>query len=58
MNQKEIAKKLKIQRTYLNSILNGRRRPSIQLAKKISKITGTKLFDMRPDLKKLLKEAI
>ena len=58
MNQKQLAIKLNIQRTYLNSILNGRRKPSIQLAKKISKATGRRLLDLRPDLKKLLKEII
>jgi len=56
MNQKELAQKIGISRTYLNGILKGKRTPGIKLAKKINKITGKDFFEMRPDLKKLIKE--
>jgi transcriptional regulator with XRE-family HTH domain len=58
MKQGELAKRLGISRTYLNGILNGKRRPSIKLAKKISKITGKNFFEMRPDIKKLISEVM
>ncbi len=56
MNQTELAQKIGISRTYLNGILRGKRTPGIILAKKIVKITRKDFFDMRPDLKKLIKE--
>lgn len=58
MNQSELAKKLGVDRTYLNGILRGKRIPGIELAKKLSKITGRSFFDFRPDLKNLLKEIL
>ncbi len=56
MTQGELAKTLGIDRTYLNGILRGKRYPGVELAKKISQITGKPFFDLRPDLKKLIKE--
>jgi len=56
MKQSDQAKKLGIGRSYLNGILNGRRRPSKKLALKISKLTKRSFFDLRPDLLKLFKE--
>jgi len=58
MKQSELAQKLGIDRTYLNGILRGKRIPGIELAKKISKITGKDFFEMRKDIKKLLKELL
>ena len=58
MKQSELAEKLGIDRTYLNGILRGKRVPGIELAKKISKITGKDFFEMRKDIKKLLKELL
>ena len=58
MKQSELAKKIGISRTYLNGILKGKRIPGIELAKKISKITGKDFFEMRKDIKKLLKELL
>jgi len=56
MKQEGLAKKIGISRTYLNGILKGKRIPSIELAKRVSKITGKDFFDLRPELKKLIKE--
>ncbi len=56
MTQGELANKLGIDRTYLNGILKGKRIPGVELAKKIVELTGKDFFDLRPDLKKLLKE--
>ena len=56
MNQTELAKELKIDRSYLNGILRGKRFPGVKLAEKICKLTGRNFFDLRPDLKKLMKE--
>lgn len=56
MKQSELAEKLGIDRTYLNGILRGKRRPGIELARKINKIIGKDFFEMRSDLKKLIKE--
>ncbi len=56
MKQKELAKKIGISRTYLNGILNGKRIPGVSLAEKIEKLTGKKFFDLRPDLKKIMKD--
>ena len=56
MNQTELAERIGISRTYLNGILNGTIKPSIETAKKISKLTGKPFFELRPDLKKLVKE--
>lgn len=56
MKQSELAKKIGISRTYLNGILKGKRTPGIELAKKINKIVGKDFFEMRSDLKKLIKE--
>lgn len=58
MKQNDLAKKIGISRTYLNGILRGKRSPGIELAKRISKITGKNFFEMRVDLKKLIKELI
>ena len=58
MTQKELAKKLGITRSYLNSILRGKRRPGIKLAKKIAATQGVSFFTYRPDLKEMLKEAL
>ena len=56
MKQSKLAKKIGISRTYLNGILRNKRTPSINLAKKIVKLTGKNFFEMRPDIKKLVKE--
>ena len=56
MKQEELAKKIGISRTYLNGILRGKRTPSIELAKRISKVADKDFFDLRPELKKLIKE--
>jgi transcriptional regulator with XRE-family HTH domain len=56
MNQSNLAKDLSISRTYLNGILRGKRKPGVKLAKKISQITGKPFFDLRPDLKRLIKD--
>ena len=56
MKQNILAKKIGISRTYLNGVLRGKKIPSIELAKRISKITGKDFFDLRPELKKLIKE--
>ncbi len=56
MTQTILAKKLGIPRTYLNGILRGKRQPGVNLAKKITKLTGKPFFDLRPDLRKLMKE--
>ena len=56
MTQGELAKSLGIDRTYLNGILRGKRQPSVELAEKISLMTGKPFFDLRPDLKKLIKQ--
>jgi transcriptional regulator with XRE-family HTH domain len=56
MTQSELAKQLGIDRAYLNGILRGKRFPGVKLAEKISQITGKNFFDLRPDLKKLMKE--
>ena len=58
MKQLGLAKKIGISRTYLNGILKGKRVPSVELARKISKITGKDFFEMRKDLKKLIKELL
>jgi transcriptional regulator with XRE-family HTH domain len=50
MTQDQLSKKLKITRPYLNSILNGKRKPSKELALKISKLTGKKFIELRPDI--------
>ncbi len=57
-NQSELAKILGIERSYFNAILNGRRQPSIKLAKRISKLTGKNFFELRPDLAKVIKELL
>lgn len=57
-NQSQLAKILGIERSYLNAILNGRRHPSIKLAKKISKLTGKNFFELRPDLAKVIRELL
>jgi transcriptional regulator with XRE-family HTH domain len=54
-NQIELAKELNIPRTYLNGILRGKRKPGIKLAEKISKELDIPFFELRPDLKELLK---
>ncbi len=56
MNQSELAKQLGIDRAYLNGILRGKRFPSVKLAEKIVKLTGRNFFDLRPDLKRIMKE--
>ena len=56
MTQEKLAKKIGISRTYLNGILKGKRTPSVKLAKRISKVTGKDFFDLRPELKKLIKQ--
>lgn len=56
MKQGELAKKLNIDRAYLNGILRKKRQPSIKLAEEICKLTGMNFFDLRPDLKRLMKE--
>jgi len=56
MKQTELAKILKIDRAYLNGILRLKRQPSVKLAEKICKLTGKNFFDLRPDLKRLMKE--
>lgn len=58
MKQLELAKKLGIDRTYLNGILRGKRIPGIELAKRINELTGKDFFEMRPDIKKLIKELL
>ncbi len=58
MKQSELAKKIGISRTYLNGILKEKRIPGIELAKRISKITGKDFFEMRKDIKKLIKELL
>ena len=56
MTQGELANKLGIDRTYLNGILRGKRQPSVKLAEKIEELTGKNFFDLRPDLRKIMKE--
>jgi len=56
LKQREIAEKIGISRTYLNGILRGRRTPSVKLARKICKMTGMDFFDLRPELKKIIRE--
>lgn len=56
MTQDALAKKLGIDRTYLNGIIRRKRQPSIKLAEKICELTGMNFFDLRPDLKKIIKE--
>ncbi len=56
MTQGELANKLGIDRTYLNGILRGKRKPGIVLSEKIVKEIGIDFFKLRPDLKRLVKE--
>ena len=56
IKQKDLAKALGIHRTYLNGILKGKRRPGVKLAKRITDMTGKNFFEMRPDLRSLIKE--
>jgi transcriptional regulator with XRE-family HTH domain len=56
MTQSDLAKQLGIDRAYLNGILRGRRLPGVRLAERICKVTGKNFFDLRPDLKRLMKE--
>ncbi len=58
MTQTELAKELGIDRSYLNGILKGKRKPGLDLARRISKATGKSLLKLRPDLKKLFNELI
>ena len=58
MTQEQMAKKIGISRTYLNGILNRKRTPGIELAKRISQLTDKGFFYFRPDLKKLFKELL
>ncbi len=58
MDQKKLAKDLKIPRTYLNGILRGKRVPSRKLAKKIAEATGRTWLDFRPNDKNLLKDML
>jgi len=53
---KKLAGELGINRVYLSSILTGKVYPSIKLAKRITKKTGKSFFDLRPDLRKLMRE--
>ena len=56
MTQENLAKRLGIDRTYLNGILRGKREPGLELAKKISKETGIPILKLKPRLNKILKE--
>jgi len=56
LTQQEIAKKLGVKREYINSILRGKRKGSIRLTERLSELTGIPFFDLRPDLKTLLKK--
>ena len=56
MTQKTLAKTLGVHHVYLNAVLKGRAVPSVSLARKLAKITGKPFFELRPDLKKLVKE--
>jgi len=58
MTQTEMAKKLGISRTYLNGILNGKRKPSIKLAKKIAKLMGISYLELRKDIKEILLDSL
>ncbi len=58
MNQYHIAKKLKIDRSYLNGILNGKRVPSRKLAKEIAKVTGRSWLEFRKCDRDLLRELL
>ena len=58
MTQDQLAQKIGISRTYLNGILREKRTPGVNLAKRISKVTGKDFFEMRKDLKKLIKELL
>ncbi len=41
LSQEEVAKKVNIGRQYYNAIENGKRRPSIELAKKLAEVLKT-----------------
>ncbi len=58
MNQNDIAKKLKIDRSYLNGILNGKRVPSRKLARRIAEMTGRSWLEFRKCDRELLKELL
>ena len=55
---KAMAEKLGINRVYLSAILCGGVQPSIQLAKKLAKLTGRSFFDFRPDLRAIVKDSL
>jgi len=56
MTQEKLAYKLGVSRQYLNGVLRGKIKPSIRLAKEINKLIGKPFFDLRPDLRKLMRE--
>lgn len=58
--QVELAKKIGVTAIYLNSILHGRRKPSIELALKIEKESGGKIkaTDLRPGIKDIVNSVL
>ena len=56
MKQKELAEILGISRSYLNGILRKKRKPSLELAEKISKLSSIKVTDLRPDILENIKK--
>lgn len=56
MTQTEFAKKLGIARPYLNAILRKKRKGSVRLCEEISREFNIDFFELRPDLKELIKK--
>jgi|GEM_PF-2553286 DNA-binding transcriptional regulator YdaS (Cro superfamily) len=55
-NQKKLAEELGVNHIHLNAVLNGRVKPSINLALEIEKASGGKYraVDLRPDIQTIL----
>jgi len=60
MTQSELAVKLKIPRTYLNGIIRGKRKPGLNLARRLAREPdiGKTLLELRPDLREILREIL
>ena len=55
-NSKRLAISINVSRTFISNVSNGNQPVPINLISKISKITGIKPKDLRPDLYEIFKE--
>jgi len=56
IKQDDLAKVLGISRSYLNGVLRKKRKPSLKLAEKISKLRNIKVTDLRPEILENIKK--